>query len=139
MAHAFPFKLVTPTGVAFEGSVEQVTASNEIGEFGVLAEHINFITSLIPGLVTLKLADNSYRRFVIHGGLAEVKDGEMTVLTPEAVPAEKVSRDIASRELQAAEEKLQHLSFYEPEYVSAVRELQLARARQRAIELSQAA
>ena len=48
MADTFQFKLVTPTGVLFDGAVEQVTAVGALGEFGVLPLHINFITSLVP-------------------------------------------------------------------------------------------
>ena len=50
MAATFPFTLVTPTGVVAEGQAEQVTAIGPLGEFGVLADHINFITSLVPGV-----------------------------------------------------------------------------------------
>ena len=57
MATTFAFKLVTPTGVLFDGQVEQVTAVNPLGEFGVLADHINYITSLVPGLLTIRTAD----------------------------------------------------------------------------------
>ena len=75
-----PFKLITPTGVLFDGPVAEVTAVNPIGEFGVLPQHINYITALVPCVVTVKLENGQYRLFVVSGGLVEVKDGVMTIL-----------------------------------------------------------
>ncbi len=139
MAASFPFKLVTPTGLVFEGPVELATAENPLGEFGVLAQHINYVTALIPGLLTLKLAEGGYRHYVVPGGLAEVKDGEMTVLAPAAQPAEALGGGEAAQQVAAAQERLSHLSFYEVEYADAEREVQLARARERAAELGRRA
>ena len=138
MAATFPFKLITPTGVVFDGPVEEVSAIGPLGQFGVLAEHINFITSLVPGVLEVKLGDGSYRRFVVFGGLAEVKDGEMTLLAPEAQEAASVDRAAARSEVEGAENKLGALSFYDPAYEDTERALQLARAKQRAAELGAA-
>ena len=130
-----PFKLITPTGVVFDDTVQEVTAVNPIGEFGVLPQHINYITSLVPCVITVKLNDGSYRLFVVSGGLAEVRDGVMTVLASTAEPAEALmDGDVLTKEALAAEERLQGVSFYEPGYENAVKGLQLARARQRAIQ-----
>jgi F-type H+-transporting ATPase subunit epsilon len=136
MAEAgLPFKLITPTGVVFDDTVAEVTAVNPIGEFGVLPQHINYLTSLVPCVITVKLNDGSYRLFVVSGGLAEVKDGVMTVLAPTAEAAEALmDGEALSKNALAAEEQLQHVSFYEPGYENAVKALQLARARQRAVQ-----
>ena len=75
MAPTFTFKLVTPTGVLFDGQVEQVNAVNPLGEFGVLADHTNYITSLVPGLLTVRTADGQTLEYLVTGGLVEVKDG----------------------------------------------------------------
>ncbi len=136
MAQSFHFKLVTPTGIVFESEVESVTAMGPLGEFGVLAEHINFITSLTPGILTVKLEGNNYRHYVVPGGLAEVKDGVLTMLADEAQPAESLERGEAAGALDAAEERLKHMSFYQVEYAEAVHELELARARVRAAEMN---
>jgi ATP synthase F1 epsilon subunit len=137
---ALPFKLITPTGVKFDAAVAEVTAVNPIGEFGVLPQHINYLTSLVPCVVTVKLEDGTYRLFVVSGGLAEVKDGVMTVLAPTAEDAELLmDGEVLSKNVLAAEERLQGVSFYEPGYENAVKAAQLARARQRAREARSAA
>ena len=129
MAETFSFKLVSPTGIVYEGAVEQAIAVGALGEFGVLPNHINFITSLNPGVTTLKLADGSAIEYLLSGGLAEVKDGAMTVLASEAVTLASVDPIAAAPEVQVAEEKLSHMSFYDPGYQEAEEVLRLARAR----------
>jgi F-type H+-transporting ATPase subunit epsilon len=129
MAESFPFKLVSPTGIVYEGPVEQATAVGALGEFGVLPNHINFITALDPGLITLRLADGSTAEYLLSGGLAEVKDGAMTVLASDAVPLASVDPVAAAPEVQSAEAKLSHMSFYDPGYQEAEEALRLARAR----------
>ena len=110
-----------------------------LGEFGVLADHINFITSLAPGVLTIRLDANHYRHYVVPGGLAEVKDGVLTMLASEAQPSETLEHSAAADEVAAAEERLKHLSFYQMEYADAERELALARARLFAAQLNHTA
>ncbi len=67
MAASFQFRLITPTGVVFEGTVEEVSAIGPLGEFGVLADHINFITSLVPGVLEARLAEGRAMHWVVSG------------------------------------------------------------------------
>ena len=107
-----------------------------MGEFGVLPQHINYITALVPCVVTVKLENGQYRLFVVSGGLVEVKDGVMTILASTAENAEDLGEgEKLYKDVEAAEERLSHVSFYEPTYENSVRSVQLARARHRATQL----
>ena len=139
MASTFPFRLVTPTGIVFEGDALEVSAIGPLGEFGVLPEHINFITSLVPGVLEAKLPDGTAMHWVVSGGLAEVKDSVMTVLASSAESPETVDASAASAEVQQADEKFSNLSFYDPAYQAAQEALQLARARVEAASLKSTA
>jgi len=129
MAETFPLELVTPTGIAYQGDVVEVTAWNPIGQFGVLAEHINFITSLVPGVLEARLAEGRTMRWVVSGGLAEVKDGVLTVLASGAETPESVDASAAAAEVQEADRKFSSLSYYDPAYAPAQDALKLALAR----------
>jgi len=129
MADTFQFRLVTPTGVQFDGAVEQATAVGALGEFGVLPLHTNFITSLVPGVLTLKDNEGSYIEFLLAGGLAEVKDGVMTILAVEADPPAKVDSAAAAGMVAAAEDRLSQMSMFDPAYEDAARALAVARVR----------
>ncbi len=132
MAETFPLELVTPTGIAYQGEVVEVTAWNPLGQFGVLAEHINYITSLVPGIVEVKLPDSGMLYYVVSGGLAEVKDGKMTILADSAEEPRMI--DLAGVEgmLREIELQIAELSMYEEGYELKQHDLLLARARQRA-------
>jgi F-type H+-transporting ATPase subunit epsilon len=129
MAETFQLRLVTPTGIVYEGSVAEVTAKGPLGEFGVLAEHINFITSLVPGIVDVTLPGGSHQRWVVAGGLAEVREGTLTLLADTAEAPEKLDAAEARREEQFADAKVSAMSSYDPKYESAHHDLELARAR----------
>ncbi len=129
MAETFPFRLIAPTGIVYDSPVEQVIAVGALGEFGVLANHINYITSIMPCVVTLQLADGSATEYLVTGGLAEVKDGAMTMLADEAMPVAAVDPIAAAPGVRAAEAKLSQVSFYDAGYAEAEQELKLARTR----------
>jgi F-type H+-transporting ATPase subunit epsilon len=129
MAETFSFRLIAPTGVVYEGPVQHVIAVGPSGEFGVLANHVNYITSVLPCVVTLQLANGAVNEYLVTGGLAEVKDGAMTMLADEAIPVAAIDPIAAAPEVQAAEAKLSHMSFYDPGYGEAEQALKLARTR----------
>ena len=129
MADTLPFRLIAPAGIVYEGPVEQVIAVGALGEFGVLANHANYITSILPCVVTLRLADGSLNEYLVTGGLAEVKDGAMTLLAGEVMPVAAVDPIAGATEVRAAEAKLAQMSFYEPGYAEAEQALKLARTR----------
>jgi F-type H+-transporting ATPase subunit epsilon len=138
MATTFAFKLVTPTGVLFDGQVEQVNAVNPLGEFGVLADHTNYITSLVPGLLTIRTTDGQNLEYLVTGGLVEVKDGVMTALAQNAEPPEKVP-PIDETELRNAEERLSQMSMFDSNYDEEKQSVMVLRTRHDVAESRRAA
>ncbi|MGH7915301.1 MAG: FoF1 ATP synthase subunit delta/epsilon [Candidatus Binataceae bacterium] len=128
MTATFAFKLVTPTGVLFDGQAEQVNAVNPLGEFGVLADHTNYITSLVPGLLTFRTAEGQTIEYLVTGGLVEVKDGVMTALAQSAEPPERVA-PADEAELRDAEERLSQMSTYNPDYDEEKQSVMVLRVR----------
>jgi F-type H+-transporting ATPase subunit epsilon len=132
MAETLPLELVTPTGIAYQGDVEEVTAWNPIGQFGVLPNHINFITSLVPGVVEIKLPAGAMRYYVVSGGLAEVKDGKMTILADSAEDPQTIDVTAVEVEVLEVEGKIASISMYSEQFETTQHDLMLARARRRA-------
>jgi F-type H+-transporting ATPase subunit epsilon len=139
MAQDFNLLLVTPIGIVFNGAVDEVTAHGPMGEFGVLADHTNLMTALIPGLLAIKFPDGSYAQYLVTGGLAEIRDGGMTVLADEATPPASGDEAALHHQARAAEERLGQLSSYDDEYEDARSQLDLIRARIEASELKRSA
>lgn len=79
----FKLDILTPKGAAFSGKVFCVKAPGKNGRFGVLVDHIPSMTLLGPGKVEVQaLGGNQF--FDISGGIAEVKNNEMVILTKTA-------------------------------------------------------
>ena len=78
------FSLVAPERELFAGEVDQVDAPGAEGDFGVLAGHAPFMTTLREGVVTVR-DGGTVRVFQIQGGFADVTPQGLTILAEQAV------------------------------------------------------
>jgi F-type H+-transporting ATPase subunit epsilon len=77
------FSLVAPERELFSGEVDQVDAPGAEGDFGVLAGHEPFMTTLRPGEVIVR--DGAAKRiFTLQGGFADVTPDRFTLLAEHA-------------------------------------------------------
>jgi F-type H+-transporting ATPase subunit epsilon len=132
MAGQILLEIVTPEKKVFSDSVDIVVAPGELGEFGVLPNHIPFLSKLKIGELRFRVGNNT--RFVaIMGGYAEVLPDRVTVLASAAEEAgtidvirAKAARERAERRLHEAKDRL--------EFARAQAALQRAIARLRVSE-----
>ena len=101
----FHFDLVSPEKLLFSGEVDQVDVPGSEGDFGVLAGHAPFVTTLRPGILTMyreggALARRRHRR--LRRGRAR---RGLTVLADVAVPVEDVDRAALAGDIKEAEER----------------------------------
>jgi len=73
-------QVITPTRLIVDDTVEEVVAPGEMGDFGVLPGHVPFITTLATGELRYKKGSVE-KKLIVEGGLAEVRDDKVTVLT----------------------------------------------------------
>jgi F-type H+-transporting ATPase subunit epsilon len=99
----FSFELVSPTQLVFSGEAEQVDVPGAEGDFGVLAGHAPFISTLRPGVLTIRNGGN-VQRFFVREGFAEVNQKGLTVLAETAVPVEQVDREALANAVKNAEQ-----------------------------------
>ena len=83
MAEKLHFSLVSPERQLFSGDVDQVDAPGSEGDFGVLAGHAPFMTTLKEGRVHVH-EDGAIRTFEVYGGFADVTPGGLTILAEKA-------------------------------------------------------
>jgi F-type H+-transporting ATPase subunit epsilon len=108
--------------------VDEVTAPGALGEFGVLPDHIAFLTLLVPGELSYK--EGTARRYMaVSGGYAEVLDNVMTVLAPAAEFAGEIDSDRARQAREAAEKRMGELNYQDKEFDSAEAAFRWANAR----------
>ena len=84
MAAKLHFSLVSPERELFAGAVDQVDAPGSEGDFGVLAGHAPFMTTLKEGRVKA-YDDGTIRTFEVRGGFADVTAEGLTILAEQAV------------------------------------------------------
>ena len=79
------FELVTPERLVRADKVHMVVVPGVEGEFGVMAGHAPFMTTLKDGeLKVFKTAGGQPETITVSGGFAEVGDKGLTVLAESA-------------------------------------------------------
>lgn len=79
------FELVTPERLVRADEVHMVVVPGVEGEFGVMAGHAPFMTTLKDGeLKVFKTAGGQPETITVSGGFAEVGDKGLTVLAESA-------------------------------------------------------
>lgn len=91
MADKLHFSLVSPARELFSGEVDHVIAPGTDGEFGVLANHAPFMTTLKNGVVRVEDNGEITMRLFVRGGFADVTPAGFTILAEEAVNLDSVS------------------------------------------------
>jgi F-type H+-transporting ATPase subunit epsilon len=127
-ATSFRLQIVTPERLLLDEQVEEVVAPGAAGEFGVLPDHIAFLTTLAPGRLIYR-AGGQRHVIAIFGGYAEVADNVMTVLADGAETARQIDLEAARQACQEAEGKLATLDVDAAEFALARRALDRQTAR----------
>ena len=79
------FELVTPDKLVMSEEVHMVVVPGTEGEFGVLAGHAPFMSTLRDGeLAVYRKPGDSPEKIAVSGGFAEVSDRGLTVLAESA-------------------------------------------------------
>jgi F-type H+-transporting ATPase subunit epsilon len=128
MAETLRLRVVTPERLLLDEEVDEVTAPGTEGEFGVLPNHITFLSSLQPGRLSYKQG-SQVRFLAVSGGFAEVKDNVVTILTDNAEFAEEIDVERARAALHAAEESLRTLAVTDPIFIEVQAACQRAQVR----------
>ena len=128
MAEILRLRVVTPERQLLDEEVDEVTAPGSVGEFGVLPNHITFLSSLQPGRLNYKRSGQT-RLLAVSSGFAEVVDNVMTVLADRAEFAEEIDIDQAHAALRAAEDSLKTLAAADPAFAEAEAARRLAQVR----------
>ena len=105
MADKLHFDLVAPEARVFQGEVDMVVVPGSEGDFGVLAGHAPFMSTIRSGAISIHSGDQVTRTF-IHGGFAEVTPDGLTILAEEAIDLTKIDPAEVERQLTEAREDL---------------------------------
>jgi F-type H+-transporting ATPase subunit epsilon len=128
MADRLLLRIVTPRALLLEAEVLEVVAPGSAGEFGVLPEHISFLTSLEPGVLRYRTR-TAEEAVAILGGFAEVRNNTVTILADDAVRGSEVQPDEVRAELNSLQQRLESLTPTDEPYPATDRLRRWAEAR----------
>jgi F-type H+-transporting ATPase subunit epsilon len=119
--------IVTPYGHVFTEEVDEVIASGSEGEFGVLPNHISFLTTLRVGMLTYKKGTET-GHFFVSWGYAEVGPDKVTILADSAEKSEDIDIARAQEAKKRAEDRLKQAEKYDEARATAALDRAMIRA-----------
>ncbi len=121
--------IVSPRRLLYTKDVKMVIARAKSGEIGIMPGHIPILATLEPGVMRVKLADDSEEKIAISGGFLEVSSEKITVLARTAELPEEIDVDRALKARERAEKRLKEISQDRVEQARAKASLDRAIAR----------
>jgi F-type H+-transporting ATPase subunit epsilon len=127
MAETIKLEVVTPKGAVLSEDVDIVTAPGYGGEFGVLANHAPFLSTIKIGVMSYK-KDGNEDQLMISGGFCKVSDNQITFLVESAEHGRDIDVDRALLAKERAEKRLAEALRHEEHVNQARAETALQRA-----------
>ncbi|RJX33802.1 MAG: F0F1 ATP synthase subunit epsilon [Desulfurivibrio sp.] len=105
MAESIHLEVVTPSGPVVSDDVDIVSAPGYGGDFGVLANHAPFLSTIKIGSLVYK-KDGKDNYLMVSGGFCEVSSNKITFLVESAEAGQQIDVDRALRAKERAEKRL---------------------------------
>ncbi|MFC3161934.1 F0F1 ATP synthase subunit epsilon [Ciceribacter thiooxidans] len=106
MADNFNFELVSPERLLLSEKVSEVVIPATEGEMTVMANHAPTMTTIKPGVVSVKSASGQTSRYVVFGGFADILPTGCTLLAESAVEMSELNRETLVKRIEAAKADL---------------------------------
>ena len=126
--NSFQLKIVTPDGLQYDGTAEELIVRTNTGDMGILAGHINCVAPLGMGQATI-LTGGEKRYAACIGGMVSVINGEVTLVPTTFEWAEKIDVDRVLASQQRAEKVLKNKDATDTEIALAQAKLRRAMIR----------
>jgi len=133
MAEKLQLEVVTPDRLVLSEPVDIVMAIGSLGEFGILPNHVPFLTTLMAGELRYR-KDNQLNHMVVTGGFVEVSHNKVTVLAEAAESAREIDLDRAKRAKERAEKRMALAKSEAVDYIRAEAALRRAMLRLKVAE-----
>ena len=87
------FDLVSPERKLASVEASEIQIPGADGDFTVMAEHAPMLTTLRPGLLSVK-TDSDVTEYIVTGGFVEVSGKNASVLAEQAIPKVEVTGEV---------------------------------------------
>ena len=102
MAESFNFELVSPEQLLLSAKVTEIVLPGSEGEMTVMADHSPVMTTIRPGVVTVKQENGETQKFVVFGGFADILPESCTLLAESARAVSEFRKDALAGRVELA-------------------------------------
>lgn len=127
MAQQIALEVVTPSGAVVSEDVDIVNAPGYGGDFGVLANHAPFLSTIKIGVLSYETGKKR-QYLMISGGFCEVSNNKITFLVESAEFGHQIDVDRAMKAKERAEKRLAQAQAHDESVNRARAEAALQRA-----------
>ena len=106
MAESFNFELVSPEQLLLSAKVTEIVLPGSDGEMTVMANHSPVMTTIRPGVVTVKQDSGETQKFVVFGGFADILPTSCTLLAESALAVSEFRKDALAKRVELAKADL---------------------------------
>ena len=104
MSEKFTVEIISPDKTIIKTETSEVQIPSYEGEMGILKDHIQLITFLIPGIIKIK--NDNEKEFFVEEGTVEFSNNNLLILTSKAKDLSNVDKKSLSTLLSEAEKKI---------------------------------
>ncbi|WP_337269340.1 F0F1 ATP synthase subunit epsilon [Oryzifoliimicrobium ureilyticus] len=113
MADNFNFELVSPERLLLSEQVTEVVLPATEGEMTVMANHAPTMTTIKPGIVSVRNAAGTKKDYVVFGGFADILPTGCTLLAESAIAVQDIAKDELQRRIDAARKEMEDAEHHE--------------------------
>ena len=82
---SFSLEIISPQQTVFNDEIELCILPGIEGDFGILKNHMPFLTTLRIGIAYIYKNKNIIETFLVNGGIVEVSNNKCTLLSEDVV------------------------------------------------------
>ena len=106
MSERISASIVSAEKIVLQEELESILLPGMMGDFMVLPDHGDCISSLRPGFLEAETEKNQKKRLFISGGIIEVLNNNVSILVDSAIPEEEVNSSLLSEYIEQLEQEL---------------------------------
>tara|TARA_B100001057_G_scaffold370826_1_gene374827 strand:- start:2309 stop:2644 length:336 start_codon:yes stop_codon:yes gene_type:complete len=109
---SFKLEIISPQSKIFNDAIDLCILPGIEGDFGILKNHMPFLTTLRLGIAYIYKEKKLIETFLVSGGVVEVSDNQCTLLTEEIIKSEEFKISNLEDEVEKKKEKIVNAIYY---------------------------
>ncbi len=109
---SFKLEIISPQSTIFNDDIDLCILPGIEGDFGILKNHMPFLTTLRLGIAYIYREKKLIETFLVSGGVVEVSGNQCTLLTEEIIKSNEFKVSNHNNEIDKKKEKIANKLYY---------------------------